>query len=162
MKIGTTIVIDRVDDVVKSVRALGTQRTLVGIPSSTAGRRDVPITNAAIGYIHEFGAPEENIPPRPFLIPGVASAMDRIRKMLGTAARQAVSGNRQALDRALHAIGLVAVSAVRKKITDGPFAPLAESTLASRRARGVTRTKPLIDTGQLRQGITYVIRRRGK
>jgi hypothetical protein len=34
-------------------------------------------------------------------------------------------------------------------------------TLERRRAKGRTGTKPLIDTGQLRNAITYVLRKKG-
>jgi hypothetical protein len=50
---------------------------------------------------------------------------------------------------------------VRAFITAGQgFAPLAAATLAARRRKGRTGTKPLIDTGQLRRAITYVLRRK--
>lgn len=162
MKSGLTIVKDKSFAVAASIKALANQQVLVGVPSSTAGRTDVPITNAVIGYIMENGSPSQNIPARPFLVPGVRNAMAEVRKRLRAAATTALSGNPGAVDRALHAVGLVAVNAVRKKITDGPFAPLAPSTLAQRQARGRTGDRPLIDTGQLRQSITYVIRKRGK
>lgn len=154
---------DRVDAMFKSVSELAKQQVLVGIPSTTAGRNNPKgqsITNAQIGYIHEFGSPRNNIPPRPFLRPGVSNATDRVEKMMRKAALFALDGKMQDVQNSLHAMGLVAVSAVRAKITSGPFIPLSPVTIAKRRARGVLRTKPLIDTGQLRQAITYVIRRK--
>jgi hypothetical protein len=38
---------------------------------------------------------------------------------------------------------------------------LAERTLAARKARGRTGEKPLIDTGQLRNAVTFVVQARG-
>ena len=62
---------------------------------------------------------------------------------------------------ALHRVGLTAQNSVRRVINAGVAPPLAASTLRSRRTRKVakrTGTVALIDTGQLRNSITYVIR----
>ena len=57
-----------------------------------------------------------------------------------------------------HAAGLIAQNSVRRTLTTAAYRPLSERTLAERRARGRTGTKPLIDTGQYRNSITYVVR----
>jgi hypothetical protein len=66
------------------------------------------------------------------------------------------------VDIAQNKAGLIAESSVRKKINEGPFEPLAPKTLQERKRRGRTGEKPLIDTGQLRNSVTYVIRPKGK
>lgn len=159
---GVTTVLDRTAEVLRAIAELTGSRVMVGIPSERAGRQDTgdqTINNAALGYIHENGAPEVNIPARPFLIPGVASVQEKTVETLRRSGTAALGGDARAANAGLHAAGLRASSAVKAKITAGPFAPLAESTLAARRARGVKRTKPLIDTGQMRSAVTYVIRR---
>ena len=159
---GIKIRADNLAQMLAAVRSLGRDRVLVGIPSSAPGRRNgEPITNAELGYIHEFGAPAANIPARPFLIPGAESVRNEAAARMKVIGEQALDGDKAAVDRGLHAVGLLAQNAVRKKITDGPFEPLAPATLASRRARGRTGTKPMLDTGQLRASITYVIERKG-
>ena len=154
--------VDRVDEMIASVQELTRREILVGIPQATAGRQGEPggepVDNATLGYIHEFGSPDANIPPRPFLIPGVQEARDQIGKRLEAAARQAIDGNTEAMDDQMSAAGMVAQSAVRRKITEGPHTPLSPRTLAKRRAKGRTGERPLIDTGQLRRSITYVVR----
>jgi phage gpG-like protein len=155
---------DAVPRIQAAMRALGRSRVLVGIPAENGGRTPEPgsgeiINNAALGYIHENGSPAANIPARPFLVPGIVEAQEQIADTLESSVRKMVSaeGSRESMAKALHSVGLVAVSAVRRKLTDGPFAPLAPRTLAKRKARGVKRTKPLIDTGQMRNSITYVV-----
>lgn len=152
-------------DIARAVRDLTSREVLIGIPAETAGRSSEPgdggLTNAVLGYIHETGAPERNLPARPFLVPGVADAEPRFTPHLRKAAEAAMVGDTAKVDAALHAVGLVGQNAVRARITDGPHTPLAPRTLAERKARGRTGTKPLIDTGQLRRSITYVIRPRG-
>jgi len=161
MKSGLTITIDEVAKVVGAMRSLASQRVLVGVPAAEAGRRDedTGINNAELGYIHDRGAPEVNIPARPFLEPGIKDVQPAIEDGLKSAADAAFMGRQEAVDRQLNAIGLKAQAAVRAKITTGPFVPLKLATLAARRRRGRTGTKPLIDTGQLRNAINYVIRK---
>lgn len=159
-----TIVSDRVSGVLAGINVLGTTRVMVGIPAAEATRSDDDdaasgINNAALGYIHDNGAPEANIPARPFLEPGIRAVQDKIEAGLRTAADAAMAGRPEAVDRAYHAIGLKAQAAVRSKITTGPFVELKPRTLANRRRRGRNGTKPLIDTGQLRNAIAYVIRK---
>lgn len=154
------VTVDNTTALKKTLKDLANTRVLVGVPSATAGREDGPINNAAIGYVHEFGLPEKNIPARPFLVPGVKNARAGIVARLRQAGRAALDGNQKLLQKALMAAGLETVSKIQAKITEGPFAPLADSTLDARRRRGVTRTKPLIDTGRLRAAITYVIRKK--
>lgn len=149
---------DRLGEVASAVEALTRNAVYVGIPATAPPRRGEPITNASIAYVQEHGSPLLHIPPRPFLRPGVADASEELADRLEDAAHLATDGNRNGVIRALHAVGLIAQAAVRRKITEGPFTALSERTLAARRARGITRTKPLIDTGQLRNAINYVIR----
>lgn len=156
---------DRVAEVMAAVRALTTKEVLVGIPDTDAPRTEEeaeakkgePINNATIGYINEFGSPAANIPERPHLRPGVEDVRDRIANKLVQGAKKALDGDKEAGAKALEAVGLIAQSAVRKKIEAGPFTPLAPATLANRRARGRTGEKPLQDTGQYRNSITYVV-----
>lgn len=158
---------DRTPELSRALKALVTNQVLVGIPSGTAGRQPDPgdrhpLNNAEIGYIQENGSPAANIPARPFLKAGVATVQDQVAARLGAAAKSALSGDLGAVEKGLEAVGFIAENAVKAKITDGPFAPLSDSTLAARRARGRTSEKPLIDTGQLRRSVTHVIRPRGR
>lgn len=152
--------------VIKVLRGLTQNQCLVGIPSATAERQPDaddphPLNNAEIGYIQDKGSPAANIPARPFLEPGIESVQDQISKRYADGAKAAMDGKVANIDAVHEAVGLIADSAVKAKITTGPFQPLADSTLANRRRRGRTGESPLIDTGQLRQAITHVIRPKG-
>jgi hypothetical protein len=172
------ITTDRLDSVLQSIDQLVSKKVLAGIPAHTSKRQEDAPNNAALGYLHETGAPANNLPARPFLVPGVKSAQKAIAHQLGKGAAAALDGAAGRVDKALHAAGLAAQNAVRARLTDGPFAPLADATLRARarrgrkgaaealkrRAQGETpnnaQAKPLIDTGQLRQAVTYVIRKK--
>lgn len=160
-KNGTHVVRDNVPSLAGALKLLATQRVMVGIPADKANRKNDdagPINNAQLMAIHEYGAPEANIPARPVVEPTVRENRDAIRKGLKAAGDFALKGDKEGVDRQLHAVGIFVQNKMRAKITDGPFAPLSERTLAGRRAKGRTGTKPLIDTGQLRRALTYVIR----
>ena len=155
------IVKDRVGAVLKGVRALTTKEVLVGIPSTTAGRTDTPINNAEIGYLMETGSPAQNIPERPFLVPGVESSQAKFTPHLKAAGLSALEGKTALVERDFDRAGFVAANAVKAKITEGPFTPLSPKTLQKRRAKGRTGERPLIDTGQLRRAVTHVVRKKG-
>lgn len=158
MKDGIEITADHLQDVVKAIHRLTGQEILVGVPQADTRRDDSPLTNAQIGYLQETGSPAMNLPARPFLVPGVESVQKGITKQLEKAAHAALDGTQNEVENAFIAAGLVAQNGVRKEISEGDFKPLAEATLARRRAKGRTGTQPLIDTGSLRNSITYVIR----
>lgn len=154
---------DRVDDLINDLQSLLSHEVLVGIPAGSPARaaedgKQPEIDNATLGYIHENGAPSVNIPARPFLVPGVQQAKEQIAKVMAKGVEAATVGNRTTAMNSLDKAGLIAQNAVRRKITEGPFVPLKPRTLAGRRARGRTGERPLIDTGQLRRSITYVVR----
>lgn len=155
------IVKDRVGAVLKGVRELTSKQVLVGIPSTTAGRDDTPINNAEIGYLMETGSPAQNIPERPFLVPGVENATKQFTPHLKAAGLSALEGKTAMIERDFDRAGMVASSAVKAKITDGPFTPLSPKTLQKRRAKGRAGERPLIDTGQLRRSVTHVVRKKG-
>lgn len=147
---------DGLPDLLRRMAAVAQRDVLVGIPSGE--QRDDGPTNAEIGYQNEFGSPANNIPARPHLIPGVAAVQDKAVARLTQAASAAATGRMSDAERHLHAAGLIAQSSVRRTLTTAAYRPLSERTLAERRARGRTGTKPLIDTGQYRNAITYVVR----
>lgn len=158
---------DRVSEVMKGVRALTKSEVLIGVPDTRAerkpedGEKGPPASNALIGYVQEYGDPAKNIPARPFLVPGVQSIKDKAIPILKKAGQAALDGDGKDVAKSLMTVGLMGQSAVQRKITTGPFDPLAERTLKARAARGRTGTKPLIDTGQLRAAITFVLRDKG-
>ncbi len=156
MQSGMQMITDALPDLLRRLASVAQRDVLVGVPAGE-GRDDGP-TNAEIGYQNEFGSPANNIPARPHLLPGVASVQDKVVAKLTQAADAAASGRVSDAERHLHAAGLLAQNSVRRTLTTTAYRPLSERTLAERRARGRTGTKPLIDTGQYRRAITYIVR----
>ena len=156
MQSGMQMITDALPDLLRRLAAVAQRDVLVGVPAGEA--RDDGPSNAEIGYQNEFGSPANNIPARPHLLPGVAAVQDKAAARLTQAADAAASGRVSDAERHLHAAGLLAQNSVRRTLTTTAYRPLSERTLAERRARGRTGTKPLIDTGQYRRSITYVVR----
>lgn len=150
---------DGLPGLLKGVKKLTSHDVLVGIPGEDGPREDGdPMNNATLGYLHEMGSPANNIPPRPFLVPGVQGAMGKITPELAKGAEKSLKGDPAAITKALERVGMIAQNAVKAKINTGPFIPLKPGTLLARRRKGYKGTKPLIRTGQLRNAITYVLK----
>lgn len=155
------ITVDKMASIIKAIDDLGAKDVLVGIPEGNTDRKSGdPATNALIGYVQEFGSPANNIPARPFLIPGVQDIQKPAADRLKIAAQRALSGDLSQAEKQLHAAGLMGQNSARAKINSNIQPKLSERTLAARRARGVTRENTLVDSGQLRSAITYVIRQK--
>ena len=159
--------------ILAAIKRLEGQAVYVGFPSSAdsrlgmdpgknarnAGPQGKPtVTNAQLAWIHEHGTEDGHIPARPFMRPAVKAAQPKITARLKQAAAAALDGKGDLVHKYFMATGLETQAALRKKIVDGPFLPLAEETLRRRRAAGFRGTKPLIVTGQLRQACSFVIR----
>ena len=162
MKSGVTVTKDKTRDLFKAISELTKRDVLVGVPEDAPDRRGEGISNAALAYIHNFGAPAANIPARPFLYEGIDDAQGKIASQLGKGGKAALDGDSAGVNKALNSVGLVAQNAVRARINEGDFAPLAPSTIAARKRMGDDDPKPLVVSGQLRNAITYVVVDKGK
>ena len=153
---------DRLDEILKSINGLVKKEVLVGVPDSTAGRKDQgePLSNAEIGYILENGSPANNIPARPHLVPGVQDARPKFEPQLQKGVEAALDGDLEKVERSMNRAGLVAQNSVRAKVNSNIQPKLADSTLDARRRRGVMRENTLVDTAQYRNSITYVVRKK--
>ena len=152
------MVTNKLGDVKNRIKELTKDKVFVGVPEG-GGRSDGKMTNAQIARVHEFGSPAQNIPARPFLTAGVTTAKPEIVTQMRQASLDILSG--KSGDSAFNKAGLIGQAAVKKYVVAGGFAPLSPKTIQARnraRSNGNGGTKPLIDTGQLLNSITYVIR----
>jgi hypothetical protein len=179
LKFGVTT--DMTREFMKALKDMQAKEIVAGFPESEEERVDddgnaVPITNAAIAYVQNTGSPEQNIPARPFMVEGVELKREEIEDGMQMAGVAALDGDSQRVDRAFHAVGLQAKLGIQTKILDGPFEPLAESTLKARARRGrqgaqdeldrraageepgTESARPLNDTAQMRNAVDYALR----
>lgn len=157
-KSGVTMTFDKMADVVEGVRILGRLHVAVGIPEDDDARGDdASIGNAALLYIHDQGAPEAGIPQREVMRPGIKNAQPEISRRLVLAGRAALDGKPESVRNQFRAAGMAGASAVKTMINSNVAPSLKPATLAARKRRGVKRTNTLVDTGQMRNAVTYVV-----
>lgn len=131
-------------------RLVGDNRIVnVGVPEGKREADGTPV--ARLAAVHEFGSPKQNIPERPFLRVTVReNARNYVR--LNRINLVKMLRGQMTVDRALGQLGEMAKGDVQRKIGTGPFTPLQQATIDRKGS-----SKPLIDTGQLVQSITWVL-----
>ena len=159
-----------------ALRQLSRTTVYVGIPEEKTTRKSSDkMTNATLGYIHEYGSPANNIPARAWLKPGIEASRTKWEGYLKQAATLAMEGKPESMEKAFNAAGMTAMQSVKTRTAAGIPPPLAPRTMAARR-RKHKNTKPgnsplpqmfggftpLVDTGQLLASVTYVVRKDGK
>lgn len=160
LTIKVEVTIDLTKELYRELALITEKEVAVGVPGEKTFRSGEPINNATIAYLMEHGSPAQNIPARPFLEPGVKDAQPQSIVLMRAVAVSVLNGNSSSAT--LDAVGIVNQVAVKKRITSNTPPPLAPSTLAARKRRGVSRTNTLVDTGALLNSISYVVRRKQK
>lgn len=181
MKSGLKVRTDRSQAVFSALNEIARRDVLVGIPEAASDRQpeegEKPgIGNAQIGYINENGSPAQNIPARPHLQPGVKSVHAETTAKMKAAAQAVFDGRAGAATAALESAGTIASNAVKRYMTSADFTPLSPATLKARARRGRkgaskelqsraagnapdnANARPLIDEGQYRRAMTYIVR----
>lgn len=133
----------------KRMEALGLQRVKVGVPGTATEADGTKI--AMIAAVHEFGRPDLGIPERPFLRGSILASRQKYIKMAKRGAKKVAEGVMDS-GTVYRLIGAEAVGNVQEYIRNADFVPLKPATIKRKGS-----SKPLIDTGQLRQSITYVV-----
>lgn len=95
-----------------------------------------------------------HIPARPFLRQSVDDNLSKINSFLREKKNDLVRG--ASAEQVLKEIGIFQKDLIQEKITDGSFAPNAPSTIKKKHS-----SKPLIDTGRMRQSVNYEIKAKG-
>lgn len=108
---------------------------------------------ADIAMFNELGT--STSPPRPFLRQTVDDNKDKINTFCEQVAKEVAKGG--TAEAGLKKMGAFGVSLVQEKIVNGSFTPNAPATIEIKGS-----DKPLIDTGQMRQSVHYVIRQKGE
>lgn len=128
---------------------------VVGVQADDADRDDDGPDNVGLAAIHEFGSGP--IPARSFL----RSTFDEQRKKwLKVAAATLRRRPLDTLNNQLGRLGAMMAADVKNKIADGVPPPLKDATIKSRERRGFAGTTPLIESGQLKNSITWAVKKR--
>ena len=111
--------------------------------------------SAVDAYIHATGDQRWKIPPRPFLKPAIDANIGQIGKYHAAAFKAAMKGDESEVIEILDELGLQAQNWVKGWFNNpkNGWAPNAPYTIEKKGS-----DRPNIDTGQLRNSITYVLR----
>ena len=136
----------------RELRAARKLVALVGIPSDAKRHEDNPnIGLAEIAFIMEKGSTVNKIPPRPFM---QQTRIMNEKKVAGLSKKylSAISTGKMSAMDAIKKLGASYEGAMKKIFLTGSFVGNAESTKKRKKS-----SKPLIDTGLLRQSIKYKV-----
>lgn len=148
---------DRTEQLLMGLSSLSKVDVLVGIPEENSSREGERITNAELAFIHTNGSPIQGIPARPIIEPAISDSENKEQIMveIERAAEAGMDGNIEALSRYLNQAGMVAAEAVKMWFTNPKNGWVPDSPLTIKRKGS---DKPLINIGELRKSMSYVIR----
>lgn len=162
-----------------AIANIARKQVYVGIPESKAARKTGNINNAQLMYIHTNGSPVNHIPARPVIEPAIEDAPTKklIVEQLRDAAEAGFAGEDTAMETHLDAAGQIGSNASKRWFTSSRngWPKNKPSTIRNklRKLRGTAFDEamdildsggdiasidtPLIDTGEFRRSITYVV-----
>lgn len=149
-------------DLVKALKFMKENSVYVGVPEEDTDREEnANVTNAELLFIHTNGSPVNNIPARPVIEPAIENDKERLSRMMRDAGRDALNGDKSAALEKLKRVGIRGQNIARAWFTNpaNGWPPNAPSVAAAKIRKGSTEPRPLIDTGELRKSITYVIKK---
>lgn len=139
-----------VADYQKTLEDLKKIEVVIGLPKGKADG-----TVITYGAVHEFGAPEKNIPRRSFLRTPTLNAESQIVRFAESQSKQLEKGINATVF--MGKIGAFIQGIVLKSFRDNDWKELSEATIKRKGS-----SAPLIDKGQLIQSITWDVRNASK
>lgn len=123
---------------------------LIGLPAGTGSYEDgAPI--AVIAAVQEFGSADGRVPERSFLRVPLRQNAEAFQAIWRAQVPKVVDGD-MTMHQVMSQLGARAVAVSQEAISEGIAPENAESTKARKGS-----SKPLIDTGALRQSITFIV-----
>ena len=137
--------------IVENVRAMGLNNVEVGLPDG--GRHSgTDLSMHELGMVHEYGSPTRNIPARPFIGPPIKDNVEKYKRMMRDQALKLIF-RRTTLNNALSLVGEAGKADIQKYMLSASFTPLSAATIERKGS-----SKPLINSGQMRNAITYEVK----
>ena len=127
-----------------SYAEVGVVENSVGVDRRTGKAKEISVAEEAA--LNEYGAPDQNIPPRPFMQLTIANNKDA-----WSSALESLLKSKMPTDRALEAVAILARDAVKATISSGNG--LLPNSPATVKIKG--RNQPLVDFGDLLKSISY-------
>lgn len=142
----------------KRIKEIRNTSLKIGVPKeeSATDREGNTVFLADIAFLNNYGSKSQNIPARPFGTTTVPRYKDKINKTVKLWLGDAVEGRMEVIE-AFDRIGFTAAGYMKKNLTQGEWQGNAEYTIQKKGS-----DQPLIDTGQLRQSITWITEENAK
>jgi hypothetical protein len=138
------------DKLKRKLEALVATSIDVGIPKEETAQKDGEVLYLAdIANINNFGSYSRKIPARPFGTTTVPRYKEQIKKIVQIQMNDILEKNKD-VKKGFDAIGAVCAGYMKKNLTDGEWKGNAQYTIDKKGS-----DQPLIDTGQMRQSITW-------
>lgn len=134
----------------KMLEELGKLEVRVGIQQEESSGNGVDLLDRAI--FNELGT--AHIPSRPFLRNSVDTNVENINAFLQSMKRKMLKGG--SAEEVLKQIGTFQKGLIQSEIRNGDFVKNSKMTIQKKGS-----DTPLIDTGEMRQSINYVIKKKG-
>lgn len=135
----------------RMLRELAEKQVRVGFQQGSETEED-GTDMCDIAMWNELGT--EHAPSRPFLRMSVDENEGKIKDFLKSKKADLIRG--ASAEQVLKEIGIFQKDLIQEKITNGSFVPNAQATIDKKGS-----SKPLIDTGRMRQSVNYVIKEKG-
>ena len=139
------------EKILAEMQALGQKRVKVGIQNDASVHDGGDMSVAAIAYINEYGTRDGRIPPRP----AHTNAFDDNKISLNNLVKRLVKGvseGKLTAQKAAAILGQTHEDSVKQSITNLRTPANAPRTIAQKGS-----SNPLIDTGQTRNSVRYVV-----
>jgi len=117
---------------------------------------------AYVAAIHEFGSPEQGIPPRPTMRPAIDHNRTAWARLAAKGAKAVINGKAGA-EQVMDSIAALAAGNIQEEIAALTAPPLKPATVAARRRRYADKqttgnlTKPLVDSGLMLASVTHAV-----
>lgn len=149
---------------------LAQREIAVGIPGNVGNAKtrdskgkvvDSDSSLLKVAIVHEFGAPNKNIPRRSFLISTFEENREKYSSNLTRAINDILHKDAHVNER-LQRVARIFEIDVKRKFVNNDWAQVSATRLKQKTKQGKAGTSPLIDTGNLRQSIVGIVRGRGE
>jgi len=121
----------------------------VGILTGEGQHKDSDLTVAEIGFYHEFGTVKT--PERSFIRSTINGESKAIKKVARAQYKLVLDG-KSTNTKGLGILGAFTAGLIQQKFTSNDWKPNSEKTIEDKGS-----SRPLIDTGQLRQSISFKV-----
>lgn len=155
---------DNVSNQLKAIEFIKENEVYVGIQQKDTSREDDNVTNAELLFIHTNGSPIRNIPVRPVIEPALKAHSQQLSKIMLRAAKCALNGDFSEAMKQLNMAGMRGRDVSKLWFTNpkNHWPTNSPEVIERKMKKGATDPKPLIDTGELRNAISYFVKTKGR